>query len=270
MKYATGYKRSAPGHQRTHFRHLATRLGAAVTVLPMLASLEAFLPPTLDQNQTRSCTGGSHAAAYFTCLAATGNPLGFVPSPRGLYLNARCIERVPREDGTLPDLEDTGASASDVTRGAQQYGVRPMRAPTSTGLNYDAEPSNVNDEPALGDLEEEAKTLLIGDYELSDDGPARRREIQQAIAAGYPVTVGIAGGCDAFQGYAGGVLPALHSEVDHCVFLYGYETQPDGTVVYLGRNSWGTGWGEQGNFRLSEAAVDELEDCIVLAVQVVA
>jgi len=185
-------------------------------------------------------------------------------SPRCVYTNGRCIDRLPNPDGVLPPLVDEGANISTVCRGIGEWGVRPMHGPTSDGRNSDAEPSNVNDEPKLGELEEEAQHLVVGEYGITSRGKTRRDESCAAIAAGDPIAVGIAGGSAAFQSYTGGIMPALHSELDNCVLVYGYETQPDGSVVFFIRNSWGTGWGENGNARLSQEAFDELDGMVVL------
>lgn len=261
-----GYLLESAGHQRTPFRRLAARKWLDAAALPPSVTLAQWTPDVLDQNATGSCTGGATAAAIATALAAAGKPLGWVPSPRGIYTNGRAIDRVPMFDGTLPPLIDGGANANQIMRGITEWGVRPMRGPTSDGLNYDAEPSNVNNEPTLGELEEEATHLLIGEYDIADGGALRRDEICAAIAGKIPVTVAIAGGSPAFQAYTGGIMPALHSPLDHYVWIYGFQTAADGTRVFYMRNQWGRSWGENGSAVLSEAAVDELGDVIALDV----
>lgn len=278
MTFATGYKPDPDGYRRTPFHHMKARLG--VTALPLLVSLLAFVPAMLDQNRTGSCTGGSTGAACTCDLAANGTPLGFVASPRGIYDNGRAIDRVPNEDGSLPPLTDDGAEPNAVMRGISEWGVRPMKGPTSAGENYDCEPANVNDEPALGELEEEATRLLLGEYGITSTGKQRVVDMQTALAGKKPICCAIAGGSDTFQGYSGGVMGPIGTALDHYVWLYGYEVLPDGSVVFFGRNQWGTSWGEQGrdpsgqptgesgNFRINEAGVAELGDIVVLDVKV--
>lgn len=266
MTFPTGYRPDPDGYKRTGFHHMRARL--AVTALPLAVSLLAFAPAMLDQNQTGSCTGGSTAACAYCDLAANGLPLGFVPSPRGIYGNGRAIDRFPNDDGTLPPLTDDGAEPNQIMRGISEWGVRPMKGPTSAGENYDCELANVNAEPTLAELEDEATHLLLGEYGITSTGKQRVRDMQTALAAHKPMTVAIAGGSDAFQGYTGGVLGPLNAPLDHYVWIYGYEVQPDGSVVFLCRNQWGEGWGEQGNFRLNEAGAAELGDIVVLDVKV--
>ena len=167
-------------------------------------------------------------------------------------------------------------------RGISEWGVRLMKGPTSTGANYDCEPSNVNDEPTLGELEEEATRLLVGEYGITTFGKQRVDDMRAALAGKKPITVAIAGGSAAFQSYAGGVLGPLNAGTDHYVWIYGYEVQADGSVLFLCCNQWGTGWGERGrdelgaesgesgHFRINEACAAELTDIVVLDVRKVA
>jgi hypothetical protein len=56
---------------------------------------------------------------------------------------------------------------------------------------------------------------------------------------------------DAFQNYGGGVLGPFQgkSHGGHCTNLLGY-SEADGW--FLGLNSWGTGFGDGGFYRISE------------------
>ena len=262
MIFKTGYKPDPHTYKRAHFALYSEHL------LPWKASLLESAPSVLDQNATSSCTGGSVGAAVTCALAARGTPLGFVASPRGIYMNARIVDRVADGAGVLPAVEDGGANPSSVMRGITEWGVRPMRGPTSMGDNYDCEPSNVNNEPTLSELEEEATHLIVGEYGIASTGTDRVRDMQEALAGRRPITVAIAGGSNAFQSYSGGIMGSIGTSLDHYVWLYGYETQIDGSAVFLGRNQWGTGWGEQGSFRINESGIAELGDIVVLDVKV--
>lgn len=74
-----------------------------------------------------------------------------------------------------------------------------------------------------------------------------------------PTSVAIAANCIAFQVYSGGVYndadkmyPCGNEEaaLDHGVLAVGYGTE-DGQDYYLVKNSWGTGWGEEGYIKLA-------------------
>lgn len=65
------------------------------------------------------------------------------------------------------------------------------------------------------------------------------------IGCGLCVTPG-------FLNYNGGVFKDTTgcTELDHEISIAGYGTDEDGTDYWVGRNSWGTYWGEKGWFRL--------------------
>lgn len=51
----------------------------------------------------------------------------------------------------------------------------------------------------------------------------------------------------ALDSYSSGIIPASacpHNRLDHCVLLYGYDSN-----AWLLKNSWGKSWGEKGFFR---------------------
>jgi len=52
--------------------------------------------------------------------------------------------------------------------------------------------------------------------------------------------------------YQGGVISASQcgNSIDHCVQLIGYDQTTAGGGAWKVRNSWGTGWGENGLLRL--------------------
>ena len=253
MKFRTGYLPTPAGHFRTPFHHLSARLN--VGELPAEVSLFDKAPPVMDQGQTGSCTGhGSSCGLY----VAAG--LSWVPSPAEIYRNGRAISRAPGQA-----LTDNGADPAQVFAAINEFGVRPMTP--LTDRYSDADPATINDEPKLGDLEAEALTVLVGDYGITSTGAQRVRDFQTSLAAGIPVTVAIAGGCDAFQNYSGGILPALNAPLDHYVCLLAYKTLPDGSIAFGGQNSWGPFWGEAGRFWLSDPAVQELGDNVSLTVR---
>jgi hypothetical protein len=89
--------------------------------------------------------------------------------------------------------------------------------------------------------------------------------LQQAISQ-QPVSIAIAANCDAFMSYGGGVLSDSCSDqegdIDHAIIAVGYNLKPANTKdapYYIVRNSWGTGWGEDGYVRM---AIGTNIDCI--------
>ncbi|MFH1623452.1 MAG: C1 family peptidase, partial [Candidatus Aenigmatarchaeota archaeon] len=93
----------------------------------------------------------------------------------------------------------------------------------------------------------QAKTVRVLDYEKL---PASTEPIKQAISDYGPVTVYMAVLSD-FLGYQGGVYS--HSDEAelkgfHAVSIVGYD---DAGQYWICKNSWGSGWGESGFFRIS-------------------
>jgi hypothetical protein len=254
VKRGLGYRPDPAGHRKTAFRHLAARLG--VVTPPPYAMLAT--PAVLDQGPTSSCTGHATACGLKTALGAE---LPWVPSPRGIYTLARCIDRF---DPSFP-LADEGAEPNQVIRAIAEWGIRAMQGPTADGRNSDCSSALINDEPSLFELEEDAARVAIGAYAITSSGFTRLRELAMALSSGKPVLAAIAASGDVFQGYTEGVLGSLGSELDHYICLYGYRTV--GTAMQVrGRNSWGVEWGEAGNFWLGEAGIAELGDLFVLDV----
>ena len=72
------------------------------------------------------------------------------------------------------------------------------------------------------------------------------------IASRGPITCGV---CvtPAFEAYASGVFvdDTGCTEEDHAISIAGYGVTEDGQKYWIGRNSWGTYWGEAGWFRLA-------------------
>lgn len=75
--------------------------------------------------------------------------------------------------------------------------------------------------------------------------------MKQAILDHGPISVAV---CvdDAFRAYAGGVFNAsAPGEINHAVILVGWDDTQGAEGVWLMRNSWGTGWGEEGYMRIA-------------------
>lgn len=71
-----------------------------------------------------------------------------------------------------------------------------------------------------------------------------------------------------FYAYRSGVYRQTGGELagGHCVTLVGYD---DVEGCWIGKNSWGTGWGDQGFFRIAygECGIEEFQSCEVQGVR---
>ena len=68
-----------------------------------------------------------------------------------------------------------------------------------------------------------------------------------------PIALALRAGTSYFGYYRSGVLTdatACGTGVDHAVVLVGWGTTDAGTPYWLMKNSWGTGWGDNGYFKV--------------------
>lgn len=275
MTYSRGYIRD-PLHKRTQKPALAL-LGAPIGDVPPSASLEDFEAPIFDQGMTSSCLGHGTAQGIYTAFAAHGDKMPWVPSPAGIYTVARCVGRrlaaVKQSvfpPATLPPLTDSGAMPADAMRAISLWGVRPMGQLAPTRFS-DQLVTEVNLEPKLGALMDDAETLLVGEYRIDETAPDMIGQVCAAIVHGYPVGIGIFVDTTFEQWTKDRPIIGVPNMMDqngggHWMVLTSYKTLPDGTRAFRGPNSWGPQWGDAGHFVASEAWLRSAWDLYVLNV----
>lgn len=74
----------------------------------------------------------------------------------------------------------------------------------------------------------------------------------KAAVAQQPVSVSIEADKAVFQQYTSGIFDSTEcgTSTDHATLVVGYGTE-NGTDYWIMKNSWGTGWGEDGYMRLA-------------------
>ncbi|KAJ4703640.1 putative Cysteine protease [Melia azedarach] len=83
------------------------------------------------------------------------------------------------------------------------------------------------------------------------DVPANNEKALLQAVASQPVSVAIEGSGYSFQFYSTGVFSGdCDTYLNHAVTAIGYGTSSAGTKYWLMKNSWGTGWGEDGYMRI--------------------
>ena len=87
----------------------------------------------------------------------------------------------------------------------------------------------------------------------------------QTAATKRVISIGI--DASPLNSYQGGIIQdaqsCSHVQTDHGVAIVGSGVE-NGVQFYLVRNSWGTGWGEQGYFRVLKQPTKEGKGCLAL------
>ncbi|PKI49872.1 hypothetical protein CRG98_029738 [Punica granatum] len=100
-----------------------------------------------------------------------------------------------------------------------------------------------------------------------EDVPENNESALPKAVADQPVSVAIGANGSDYQFYAGGVFTGeCGTELSHGVTAVGYGTDDDGTKYWLAKNSWGTGWGEEGCIRMARD-IDTKEDLCSIAMK---
>ncbi len=237
---------------------------ACASVTPPSTDLRPHAPACKDQNATQGCTGHGTSTGISTTCRAQGRPLPFEPSERGIYGVGRRID--------LPigaPLTDDGAMPMSVMRGVSAWGIRPTQAP-SHGFNTDCTPDVVNANPTLGELEDDAKHMVVGEYVITAIGSERVQQIRAALAAGFAVCFGVDVD-DAFEAFDGtSVLGAPDPKKirgGHWLCAVGYYTDASGRTIVIFRNSWSDTWGQHGDGVGDEAFIAGMYDIYVMNVR---
>ena len=186
-------------------------------------------PPVYDQGQLGSCTGNGIAGAIEFDQKKQGTP-EFRPSRLFIYYNERVIEHTVNQDA--------GAQIRDGIKAVAQLG-----APPEDDWPYNiAEFAQRPPTKAYAD----AKKDIVSSYaRVAQD----LTQMRGCIASGFPFVFGftVYEGFESQEVAQTGIVPMPSPGESvlggHCVVAVGYD---DTQRTFIIRNSWGTGWGEQG------------------------
>ena len=78
--------------------------------------------------------------------------------------------------------------------------------------------------------------------------------LKEAVANG-PVSIAIEADTLTFQLYTSGIISSTRcgTNLDHGVLIVGYGVEADGNMYWLVKNSWGSGWGDNGYVKIGRS-----------------
>lgn len=220
-----------------------TRLGnaSALEVLPESVDLRSYAPSPGDQGQIGSCVAWSIAYSIMGYYANRTGAVGAPYAPLFLYMRNVAANGAPKA-GLYPD---------SVLANAQTAGVDTQAHYWQGTTNWQAPPSQDEIDNARNYRLSGWNRLFVG----TDQGTAAQTLIKQTLASGSPVALGI----PVFQDFMYLRSHSLYNTLSgsslggHMIAAYGYDAQG----VYI-RNSWGTGWGNGGDAKLSWAFITKV------------
>ena len=208
-----------------------------LAALPPSVDLRADCPKTVyNQGQLGSCTANAIAAAFEFDLGKQALT-DFMPSRLFIYYNERRIE------GTINC--DSGAMIRDGIKSVARQGVC-----AEDTWPYDI--ARFTDKPTKQCYTQAAGNLAVSYQRI----PQVLNQMRGCLAHGYPFVFGF----QVFESFETdevaktGVVPLPTTGEQplggHAVLCVGYD---DASARFLVRNSWGTGWGQQGYFEMPYA-----------------
>jgi hypothetical protein len=202
--------------------------------IPPLVDWSHHLEGIRDQGATSSCVG----QAFATVLSVRAKIASVAVPP----ISALHIYALARR-GEQP-LVDGGCRPRDAANGMRLYGVcAEPRWPFDAG--------KVNDPLPWDTLQAGADAHVDGYYRVAGDGETRCAALRLALAQGFPIAFAQEVDTE-FENYSDGILGPFTgpSEGGHYTALVGY-----GPGWFFGVNSWGTSWGKNGLYRISDARI---------------
>ena len=234
MRY--GWVPDIPDHRDRLF-------AAAPVTLPDAVDLRPGCPPVYDQGQLGSCTANAIAAALqFDELRQHEPDAKSIPSRLFIYFNERAVENTVKSDA--------GARIRDGIKTVNRLGACP-----ESMWPYDI--AKFATKPPAACYRQARFCQAVSYLRISASVTA----MQGCLAAGFPFAAGIAV-YESFESAAvarSGVVPmpgpAEKSLGGHAVLIVGYRRA---IGRFIGRNSWGAGWGDRGYFSLPNEYLVEL------------
>lgn len=210
---------------------------ATLRSLPTSVDLGPLCPGVYDQGELGSCTANAIAGAIEFDQMKQKKPVVFTPSRLFIYYNEREME------GTVD--YDSGAMIRDGIKSVAKQGACPEDMWPYIIANFREKPPQRCYEVALENQVVVYRRLV-----------QTLNQMKGCLASGYPFVFGftVYESFEAPEVASTGEAPMPGPEEKvlggHAVLAVGYD---DARQRFLVRNSWGTGWGAQGNFTMPYA-----------------
>jgi C1A family cysteine protease len=225
--------------------HMFSAPRLAIANPPPKADLRAGMPAVYDQGQIGSCTANAIAGAVEFDLLRQ-QLADFMPSRLFIYYNERAME------GSIGS--DAGAMIRDGVKSVAKQGVCP-----ETEWPYDATPADGDGlfptgAPAAAKPSDSAYQDALQTRATSYQRLVQNLDqLKGCLATGYPFMFGFSV-YESFESEdvaktGDAPMPGPDEQLlgGHAVLAVGYD---DETQRFLVRNSWGSGWGQEGYFTL--------------------
>jgi C1A family cysteine protease len=214
--------------------HLFAAPRTVLAELPPSVDLRDKCPKAVyDQGHLGSCTANAIAGAFEFDLLKQGMA-DFMPSRLFIYYNERARE------GTIDC--DSGAMIRDGIKSVTKQGVCDEVSWPYDVTTFTNQPTAACYQEALGNLATSYQRVT-----------PILNQLKGCLAAGYPIVFGfrVYESFESAEVAQTGLVPMPASGEQalggHAVLAVGYD---DATGRFLVRNSWGTGWGQDGYFTM--------------------
>ncbi|SDY15355.1 IPT/TIG domain-containing protein [Micromonospora pattaloongensis] len=213
----------------------------ASTTLPASVDLRQYAPPVGDQGQVGSCVAWTIAHGIMGYYATRTGGVGAPYAPLFLYMRTVAPGGAP----------SAGLNPDQALANAQSGGV-------DTQDNYFQGTTGWQTPPTAQQIENAKNFKVTGWSRLwlgGNQGSAAQTAVQQALASGSPVAIGF----PVFNDFMNLRTHSVYSTTSgtnlggHMVAAFGYDAQG----VFI-RNSWGTGWGNGGDAKVSWSFVNSV------------
>jgi C1A family cysteine protease len=225
-----GWTKDLPD-QRDHLYSAPTPI---LTALPPSVDMRVHCPAVYDQGQLGSCTGNSIAAGFEFDQIKEKLKHIWVPSRLFIYYNERVIEDTV--------ASDAGAQIRDGIKSVVSQGCCSEDLwPYDISKFADAPPQSCY---------ANAKQNLVTSYQSVAQ---IANQMKGCLASGYPFVFGftVYESFESQEVASTGIVPMPASSETvlggHAVLCVGYD---DSDSSFLVRNSWGSGWGLKGYFKI--------------------